>query len=122
MLEPDVPEYLVDNALIGDERDDPHCPAAAGTKERILPPDLPDERIESILFGRDGLTREEIETIDAAGIFFQNALLRACQLIGGFDGVVQLIPKRFKGSPESGAGAFRVCAERFILQIGNIVS
>jgi len=43
VLEPDVPEYLVDNGLIGDERDDPHCPAAAGTKERILLPDLPDE-------------------------------------------------------------------------------
>ena len=43
MLEPNVPEYLVDNRLIGDKRDDPHCPAAAGTKERILLSDLPDE-------------------------------------------------------------------------------
>ena len=43
MLESYVPEYLVDNGLIGDKRDDPHCPAAAGTKERILLPDLPNE-------------------------------------------------------------------------------
>jgi len=43
VLEPDVPEYLVDNALIGDERDDPHRSAAAGTNERIFLPDLPDE-------------------------------------------------------------------------------
>jgi len=43
VLEPNVPEYLVDNRLIGDKRDDPHCPAAAGTKERIFLPDLPDE-------------------------------------------------------------------------------
>jgi hypothetical protein len=39
----DMPEYLVDNRLISDKRDDPHGPAAAGTKERALPPDLPDE-------------------------------------------------------------------------------
>jgi len=43
VLEPDMPEYLVDNALFGDKRDDPHRPAAAGTKERILLPNLPDE-------------------------------------------------------------------------------
>jgi len=42
VLEPDVPEYLVDNRPIGDERDDPHGPAAAGTQERILP-ELPNE-------------------------------------------------------------------------------
>ena len=29
MLENDVPEYLVDNGLIGDERDDPHRGAGA---------------------------------------------------------------------------------------------
>ena len=43
VLVPDVPEYLVDNRLIGDERDDSHGPPAAGTEERILLPDLPDE-------------------------------------------------------------------------------
>ena len=43
VLESDVSEYLVDNGLIGDKRDDPHCPAAAPTQERILLPDLPNE-------------------------------------------------------------------------------
>jgi len=41
--EPDVPEYLVDNSSIGDERDDSHSAPAAGTKERIFLPDLPNE-------------------------------------------------------------------------------
>ena len=44
MLEPNVPEYLVDNRLIGDKRDDPHCPAAAGAKQRIFLPDLTGDR------------------------------------------------------------------------------
>ncbi len=43
MLVPDVPEYLVDNSSIGDERDDSHSAPAAGTKERIFLPDLPNE-------------------------------------------------------------------------------
>jgi len=30
VVEPNVPQYLVDNGLIGDKRDDPHGPAAAG--------------------------------------------------------------------------------------------
>jgi len=40
---PDVPEYLVDNSSIGDERDDSHSAPAAGTQERLLLPDLPNE-------------------------------------------------------------------------------
>ena len=43
VLVPDVPQYLVDNSYIGDERDDPHSAPAAGTQERIFLPDLPDE-------------------------------------------------------------------------------
>jgi hypothetical protein len=43
VLVPDVPEYLVDNDSIGDKRDDSHGPPAAGTEERIILPDLPDE-------------------------------------------------------------------------------
>ena len=43
VLEPYVPEYLVDNRLIGDKRDDPHCPAASGAQQWIFLPDLPNE-------------------------------------------------------------------------------
>ena len=43
VLESDVPEYLVDNALFGDERDDSHGPPAAGTQQRIFLPNLPNE-------------------------------------------------------------------------------
>ena len=43
VLESDVPEYLVDNSSIGDERDDSHSAPAAGTQERLLLPDLPNE-------------------------------------------------------------------------------
>jgi hypothetical protein len=34
VLESDVPEYLVDNALFGDKRYNPHGPAATGTQQR----------------------------------------------------------------------------------------
>jgi len=40
VLESDVPEYLVDNSSIGDERDDSHSAPAAGTQERIFLPGL----------------------------------------------------------------------------------
>jgi len=43
VLEPDVPEYLVDNSSIGDERDDSHSPPAAESQQRIFLPDLPNE-------------------------------------------------------------------------------
>ncbi len=43
MREPDVAEYLVDNWLVGDERDDPHRGAAPGAEQRILQPDHPDQ-------------------------------------------------------------------------------
>ena len=47
---------------------------------------------------------------------FRNVSSRLYQSIGDFDGAIQLIPERFKSDPESGAGAFQVRAQRFILQ------
>jgi hypothetical protein len=41
--EPDVPEYLVDDCLIGDDGDDPHRAAAPRAEQRIFQPDHPDE-------------------------------------------------------------------------------
>ena len=38
-----MPEYLVDDGLIGDERDDVHGAAAPRTEQRVLLPDSPDE-------------------------------------------------------------------------------
>jgi len=43
VLEPDVPEYRVDDRPIGDERDDPHGAAAPRTEQWVMPPDHPDE-------------------------------------------------------------------------------
>lgn len=41
--ESDVPEYLVDDRCIDDERDDPHRAAAPGAEQRILQPDQADQ-------------------------------------------------------------------------------
>ncbi len=43
MFEPDVPEYLVDNRLISDERADAHGAAAPRTEQQVFLPDLADE-------------------------------------------------------------------------------
>ena len=43
MLEPDVPEYLIDKRLIRDKRDDPHGAAAPRTEQRVFLPELPYE-------------------------------------------------------------------------------
>ena len=43
VLPADVPEYLIDNGSVGDERDDPHGAAAPRTEQRVFLPDRPDE-------------------------------------------------------------------------------
>ena len=55
---PDVPEYLVDDSSIGDERDNPHGPAAAGTQQQIFLPDLPNELRPSYALLEMGSPRE----------------------------------------------------------------
>ena len=42
MLEPDVPEYLVDYCLVGDKRDDPNRASAPRAEQGIFHPDHPD--------------------------------------------------------------------------------